>query len=143
MKRGGCDFREFEQFGKNLEGLAQNMDKILDICARELTQRFLRKTIKRTPVGVYPKTSGKKGGTLRRGWSTENMKVYHSAGGCLVVITNPVEYASYVEYGHRTRGGKGWVKGRFMMTISAEEIERDAPAILSKKLKRLMEEQLK
>lgn len=143
MKKGGCDFKELERFLKNMEGLTQNLDEILDICARELTQRFLRKVIKRTPVGVYPAGSGRKGGTLRRGWSTQNMRIYHSASSCLVEIINPVEYASYVEYGHRTRGGKGWVKGRFMMTISAEEIERDTPLILSRKLKKLMEAQLK
>ena len=143
MKKGGCDFKELERFLKNMEGLTQNLDEILDICARELTQRFLRKVIKRTQVGVYPAGSGRKGGTLRRGWSTQNTRIYHSASSCLVEIINPVEYASYVEYGHRTRGGKGWVKGRFMMTISAEEIERDTPLILSKKLKKLMEAQLK
>ena len=39
-------------------------------CARELAARLLAKVIKRTPVGEYPKGSGKKGGTLRRGWTS-------------------------------------------------------------------------
>lgn len=54
----------------------------------------------------------------------------------MIEITNPVEYASYVEYGHRTRGGKGWVNGRFMLTKSAEEIQNAAPQIIESKLKK-------
>ena len=41
---------------------------------------------------------------------------------------------AYVEYGHRTRGHKGWVQGRFMLTISVDEIQSAAPKILEKKL---------
>lgn len=33
-----------------------------------------------------------------------------------VEIINPVEYASYVEFGHRTPSG-GWVEGQYMLTI--------------------------
>jgi hypothetical protein len=45
-----------------------------------------------------------------------------------------MRYASYVEYGHRTADHKGWVEGRFMLTISVQELERMAPALLEKKL---------
>ena len=47
---------------------------------------------------------------------------------------NPVEYASYVEYGHRTSNHKRWVPGKFMMTISENEIKKIAPQLLEKKL---------
>lgn len=50
---------------------------------------------------------------------------------------NPVEYASYVEYGHRTANHKGWVKGRFMMTISEQELEKIAPKVLENKIKNI------
>ena len=52
----------------------------------------------------------------------------------VIEIINPVEYASYVEFGHRTRNHKGWVEGKFMLTISEDEIRRSAPKILEKKL---------
>ena len=45
------------------------------------------------------------------------------------VYTN-VEYAEPVEYGHRTRGGKGFVKGKHMMAISLEEVSARLPAYL-------------
>lgn len=144
MSRGGCNFDQLAQFQVKLEHLAENMNEIMDICAKEIAQRLIAKVIKRTPVGKYPAGSGKKGGTLRRGWTADGKyKIYHSAHSCMIEIKNPVLYASYVEYGHRTASHTGWVPGKFMMTISADEIQRDAQAILERKLKKLMEEQLK
>lgn len=143
-RNGGCNFDQLAEFQQKLETLANNMGEILDICAHELAQRLMAKVIKRTPVGKYPAGTGKVGGTLRRGWSQGGeYKIYHSTSACMIEINNPVEYASYVEYGHRTANHTGWVPGRFMMTISVEEIQRNAPAILEKKVKKMMEAQLK
>lgn len=142
-RSGGCDFSELQAFADSLQAMTDNMSEIMDICAKELAQRLIRKVIKRTTAGVYSKKSGKKGGTLKKGWSQDGKyKIYHSPSACLIEIKNPVEYASYVEYGHRTVNG-GWVPGRLMMTISVDEIQRDGPAILEKKIKKLMEERLK
>ncbi len=144
MARGGCNFDDLLRFQEGMARMQQNMGEILDICARELAQRLMAKVIKRTPVGKYPAGTGKVGGTLRRGWSQGGRyKIYHSASACMIEINNPVEYASYVEYGHRTANHTGWVPGHFMMTISVEEIQRNAPAILERKIKRLMEAQMR
>ena len=141
MARGGCNFEELMAFQQKMEQLADNMNHILDICAKDLAQSFLKKVVPRTPVGVY--SGGKQGGTLRRGWSLQNVRFYHSASACLIEITNPVEYANYVEYGHRTANHTGWVPGKFMMTVSTREIQRDTPGILEKKIKKMMEAQLR
>lgn len=142
-RNGGCDFSELQAFADSLQTMTNNMSEIMDLCAKELAQRLIRKVIKRTPVGVYSKKSGKKGGTLKKGWSQDGKyKIYHSPSACLIEIKNPVEYASYVEYGHRTVNG-GWVSGHPMMTISAAEIQRDGPAILEKKIKKWMEANLR
>ena len=45
------------------------------------------------------------------------------------VYTN-VDYAEPVEYGHRTRGGKGFVKGQHMMALSLEEVAQRLPGYL-------------
>ncbi len=92
--------------------------------------------------------SGKQGGTLRRGWTgnqktsaqayVDSVSVHHFGGNYVIELTNPVEYASYVEYGHRTSNHKGWVRGRFMMTISEQEIKESAPQILEKKIQKFM-----
>lgn len=45
------------------------------------------------------------------------------------VYTN-VDYAEPVEHGHRTRGGKGFVKGAHMMEIALADVEDRLPAFL-------------
>lgn len=47
-----------------------------------------------------------------------------------VEVFNNVEYAEPVEYGHRTRGGNGFVKGKHMMALSLDEVERQLPGHL-------------
>lgn len=152
MAGGSVDVRDLKDFRRKLEEkLGDNqVDLFIESCAKELAARLLAKVIKRTPVGQYPSGSGKKGGTLRRGWTGEksqsassyanNLKVNHFGGAYVIEIINPVEYASYVEFGHRTRGGEGWVEGKFMLTISEQEIERDAPKVLENKLRKKLGE---
>lgn len=140
------DYRELVEFRDNLKKVDKQREEIIEACAKELAARLLRKVIKRTKPGVYPKSSGKRGGTLRRGWTGGQnaanvlpyLEVHYLFGQYVINVENPVPYASYVEYGHRTRGGKSWVPGKFMMTISAEEVERDAPKILERKLAKML-----
>lgn len=152
MARSGTfNFQDFERIKNNLEKLNQEqVDLFIDACAKELTARLLAKVIKRTPVGDYPNSSGKKGGTLRRGWTggknssavayADSLTIHHFGDAYVIEIINPVEYASYVEFGHRTANHKGWVNGRFMLTISEQEIQQVAPAIIEKKLMKQMGE---
>ena len=149
-----------------LFGNPDQMDQFFESCAKELAARLLAKVIKRTPVGQYEEGSGKVGGTLRRGWTTgstgdaahdtkqamysnlfgggqrimkSDMKVNKVGNDYVIEIINPVEYASYVEFGHRTRNHTGWVEGHFMLTISEDEIRKSAPRILERKLKKYLE----
>lgn len=147
-KMGKFNFRELKDFEKKLKSM-KDPDAFVESCAKELAARLLAKVIKRTPVGDYPKSSGKKGGTLRRGWAGEkrasasayvdSLTVHHSGDTYVIEIVNPVEYASYVEYGHRTANHKGWVPGVFMMTISEQELQEIAPKVLERKVKKYME----
>ena len=150
-RSGTINFRDFERIQNNLEKLNQEqVDLFIDACAKELAARLLAKIIKRTPVGDYPNSSGKKGGTLRRGWTggktqsavayADSLTIHHFGDAYVIEIVNPVEYASYVEFGHRTSNHKGWVNGRFMLTISEQEIQNAAPAIIEKKLMKQMGE---
>lgn len=153
----GFDYRQVKQFRDNLEQLEREKDEFLQSCAKELAARLLTLVIRRTPKDT---------GTLKRGWTTqragsgaeglksnsgrqfaETIKVHHFGDTYVVEIINPVEYASYVEYGHRQQPGryvpalgvrlkKGWVKGKWMMTVSEKEIQAAAPQILEKKLEK-------
>lgn len=149
MGRGGSvDLRQLKEFERKLSKLATaDYEKFCEDCTKELAARLLAKVIKRTPVND---------GVLRRGWTAKTEQEAKSGGKGNVVafaeelnikftgnvyeieIINPVDYSSYVEFGHRSRGNVGWVNGRFMMTISADELEQQAPLILEKKLMKFL-----
>lgn len=149
------DISELIEFQKKLETIGEKeRDVFLRKLTNEAAMRLFEKVRVRTPVGVYPADSGKTGGTLRRGWNVKNIKLEKMAGGYQVKIINPVEYASYVEYGHRQTPGrfvpaigkrlkKGWVEGKFMLTKSEMELEQELPGIIERKLKKLFDEALK
>lgn len=146
-KMGNFDIDGLKKFRDELNN-RQDPDAFVESCAKELAARLLRMVVKRTPVGEYPPSTGKKGGTLRRGWTGEkrasaqgyadSLTVHHFGDTYVIEIVNPVEYASYVEYGHRTANHKGWVKGQFMMTISEQELEKIAPKVLERKIKKYL-----
>lgn len=150
-KYGSCNFDDLKDLKRKLEILEkQKAEEFMEACAKELAVRLLAKVIKRTPVGQYPSGSGKVGGTLRRGWTAgknqnaisyaQSLQIQHVGDVYKIVITNPVDYASYVEFGHRTRNHKGWVEGKFMLTISEQEIQTIAPRVLENKIKKLLGE---
>lgn len=155
MSNVKVDTSELEKFAEQLEKF--DVDFMCEQIAKELAARFLAKVIKRTPVGQYD--DERVGGTLRRGWTTQGnrsgseglkttgakqfvdtLKVHQYGGVYVIELKNPVEYASYVEYGHRTRGGGSWVQGRFMMTISENEIKHNANKIVEAKFNKLLRE---
>lgn len=107
------------------------------------------------------------GGTLRRGWTSKTeaeaqkgtvgsaeghaMTLDVNKVGALyqIEVINPVNYASYVEYGHRQTPGRyvpaigkrlkaSWVEGRFFLTVSEEALKTAAPALLEKELETIL-----
>ncbi len=146
MSDSKIDCKQLEQLRDSLETMARNSDDFFEATSREIAARLLAKVIKRTPVGTYPSNSGKVGGTLRRGWTAgtnqavtsyaDSLTVHHFGDTYVIEIINPVEYASYVEFGHRTANGTGWVEGKYMLTLSEQEIRQSAPGILEAKLKK-------
>lgn len=159
---GSFNIRGLTELQREMEKL-QNPDAFVEACAKELAARLLRLVVKRTPVGDYSgqsytcetgfshkgkKVRGKTGGKLRLGWTggqqasareyADSLPVNQSGDAYIVEIVNPVEYASYVEYGHRTANHKGWVKGHFMMKISEQELQNMAPQILERKIRKYL-----
>lgn len=102
---------------------------------------------------IVLKKSSKKGGTLRRGWTGQkniglsieaarqffdSLKINHFGDTYVIEIINSVYYASYVEFEHRKSNHKGWVRGKLIMTTSEQELERIAPGVLEKKIKKFL-----
>ena len=146
-KMGKFSTKGMKEFQKGIEKLQkQNKQQFIEACAKELAARLLAELIDNTPVGEYPKSTGKKGGTLKRGWNvnySSGFEIRREGDLYIIELVNPVEYASYVEYGHRTADHKGWVQGRFMLTISEQEIQDIAPKVLEAKIKKFLGECMK
>lgn len=154
------DLRELDAFVAKFEELGHTPYRFYRETAHELASRLIELAIMKTPTGVYPVSSGRKGGTLKRGWTANSHKqaasgsgepspsqahsfaytlpIRHRGNEYQITINNPVEYASYVEFGHRTRGN-GWVEGRYMLTMSEEELKHEQRAIIEEKIEEWLE----
>lgn len=155
---GKVDYRELKDLRDKLEQFQKvDMEKFCSDMAKEIAARLLRRVKKRTPVGEYEVITyrtkdgrtitfneGKQGGTLRNNWKIKNT-VTKKGVVYEIEVFNPIEYASYVEYGHRQQVGRfvphigkrlksGWVEGQFMLKISEEEVQAIAPKLLEKRL---------
>ncbi|MDF2881579.1 MAG: protein of unknown function phage head/tail component [Clostridiaceae bacterium] len=137
-KWGKCDFSQFIKMRDRFQQLqTEDLQTLAMDLTNEIASRLFARIVKRTPVGQYPSGSGKVGGTLRRGWTIG--EIQHIGNMYQIEIINPTEYAIYVEYGHRTANHKGWVRGRFMMTISEKEINNQMPKIIQKRITEYLE----
>lgn len=155
------DKKELEKLQKQLEELEKGKarDKFFEDCAKEMAARLLALVIPKTPVGVYPNDSSRKGGALRRGWTggkktnaeafAKSLTVKKSGNTYTITVADDVPYASYVEYGHRQKPGRyvpaigkrlkeGFVPGKRMLEISEQELEALAPKILQDKLEKFL-----
>lgn len=128
MSMGKFDFSDVKKLHKSMVQMQKEFPAFMEECIRELAGRLLAKAIARTPVLT---------GDLRRGWQIGQV-VKLPGGGVHVEITNNVEYALYVEFGHVTRLRTGWVNGRFMLTLSEQELEREMPAIIERKFQEFL-----
>lgn len=149
---GSVDYRQLVKFRDKLEKLqSADIPKFQEKMVKELVARLLRKVIYNSPSDT---------GTLKNGWLVETEREAEIRGAFGVnpnvtayvktihvntvgnvaefIVDNPVEYAVYVEYGHRTSSHNGWVPGIFMMTISEKELQQNADKIVQQKLERLL-----
>lgn len=152
---GNVDFEALLILQKNLESAVENANDLCILCTQKLAAQLMNAVIKRTPV---------KTGTLRRGWmagkspvnggktaAKSSMQVAKKGTAYEIYVFNSVNYASYVEYGHRQEPGRyvpaigkrlknSWVKGSFMLKISEHELKVAAPKIINRLIKPYMED---
>jgi hypothetical protein len=126
-RMGNCDFSELKKFAKHLEKQEAKAKAMIEKCINDLAAEMLARTKERTPVDS---------GDLRRAWSVSSIK--RIGKWYKVIIINNLEYGAYVEYGHRTGNHRGWVPGKYMMTISAKEIETLAPTVIKKRVQNFL-----
>lgn len=127
-------FDGLKEFQKIIEEMEKEKEQLMIDTIKELAGRLLRKVIKRTPSDT---------GNLRRNWTVSDVR--KNGENYEIEVSNSAEYASYVEFGHRQTPGrfvpaigkrlkKSWVKGKFMLTISENELQKQAPAVIEKKI---------
>ena len=121
------EIQGLNNFIRTLNNASNNFDEEASKRLNNISQRLLRKVKLKTPVGKI------KGGTLRRSWRSKK------DGQFARIIYNKVHYAPYVEYGHRTRGRKSFVDGKYMLTKSVQEVESELDNQLSILIENLWE----
>ena len=86
-------------------------------------------------------------GRLRDSWRIE--RVYKHGTEYVAEIINSMEYASYVENGHRQEPGrfvpaigkrlvKSYVPGKYMLRISEQEVQKEADKLVQNRIEKAL-----
>lgn len=133
------DVSQLEELANRFDRFArQGIDRICIDCAKVIALRLLRKVKLRTPVDS---------GRLRDSWRIEDVRKVNDE--YIVEILNPLEYASYVENGHRQEPGrfvpaigkrlvKSYVPGKYMLRISEQEVQKEADKLVQNRIEKAL-----
>lgn len=165
------DLSEFYALKERLEEAQKRKDEFYEYALKQISLRFLSRVIPLTPTSenktITYKAGGRevtktlRGGALKRGWiglvddpgpEPSAAEIAQYVGGLKVTpqglsysitLANRVDYAPYVEYGHRQRPGQyvpqigktlvnAWVPGQHMMQQAQREVGRMIPTLYGK-----------
>ena len=111
------DFSQFEAFANNFS--ANVREDFLNDGMDDLGNALLSSVKQKTPADT---------GHLRRQWSFDGVE--HGGNSFVATVYNNTEYAIYVDKGHRTRGGSGWVEGVFMCDKALQEVSGQMDSVV-------------
>lgn len=115
----------FKEQAEKLGKIPEGLDAALEDFLNDVGNDWLEETVANTPVAS---------GELQRSMVFEGAEKI--SNGFEIAVSNNLEYAEHVEYGHRTRNGKGYVEGVRMM----RDGQKNAEETLSKELGRIISE---
>jgi hypothetical protein len=104
------EIQGLDEFAKTLNNAQDNYKKETKKLLNEIGMKLKTRVVLKTPVDT---------GVLRRSWKYKTINENEG------ILSNGVHYAQYVEYGHRTRGGKSFIDGVYMLEKSVKEIESE------------------
>lgn len=104
------EIQGLDEFAKTLNNAQDNYKKEAKKLLKEIGMKLKTRVVLKTPVDT---------GVLRRSWKYKTINENEG------ILSNGVHYAQYVEHGHRTRGGKSFVDGVYMLEKSVKEIESE------------------
>ena len=116
------EIKGIDNFLKDINNIQSNFQRDLENLIKKYGVYLFTNTKKRTPVDT---------GQLRRSWQLKYKK-----GDLYIRLYNNTEYGLYVEYGHRTRGGKSYIEGAYMLKKTFEKTEEKFTNDLEKLLKK-------
>ena len=145
-----ADTKELELLVRRLEQAKESMVEVMGDILKEGAKAYIRVAKQHTPVDS---------GALRRSWAPESVRKIGSGRVVELTVINPLQYAEYVDKGHRQnvgqfvpglgddKGGRrlvsGWVEGYHMSdkgeTAARKAVDKNAPKILNKALARIWE----
>ncbi|MCT0196537.1 MAG: HK97 gp10 family phage protein [Lactobacillus sp.] len=122
MSLGTVDDAEFQAWASRVKGRIESgqLKEEIGQSTKRIGVQAIRTLKTNSPVDT---------GTLRKAWTAEGPSV--SGGGWVIRVSNPTEYASYVESGHRTRDLKTWIPGQFFMKNSLNAINSQLPYLIT------------
>ena len=110
MSGHNFEIKGIDNFLKDINNIQNNFYEDLENLIKKYGVYLFTNTKKRTPVDT---------GQLRRSWQLKYKK-----GNLYIRLYNNTEYGLYVEYGHRTRGGKSYIEGAYMLKKTFEKTEK-------------------
>lgn len=139
----GYDYSEVLEFNRRIERAVEIVDDLFKEALGQMALDFLRKVKDRTPQRT---------GLLKDRWKIG--AIVKKGDDYMIEVFDDTKYASFVEDGHRQKVGryvpaigkrlvKPWVEGRFMMKLTADEIEQEMPRYMERLEKKLAEELFK
>lgn len=172
MIRGKIDFEQFSEFCEQITELTEgDVDKFMRAVTRQTGTNLMSKAIKKTPVDTGRLRAGwtcnsheEADKSLKEGMTTtqpqsHQLKGFHNLDDYntvnktgdeySTVVSNPVMYASWVEYGHKVvlppqfnlpksdnykKGKSGGIAPRYMLKKSEAEMQAELPSFLRKQL---------
>ena len=138
MAKSGFNFSEYSKWARNLAKTDASIEVWLKQFLLEQAQRVVREAKLRTPVDtgalrasyqigdqqIALSYSVDEDGKEHFSLDTENSQIEDISlvdDNLTVLIWNPQEYASYVEYGHHS------YSGRYMLTIAVDNVMKAMP----------------
>ena len=104
------EIQGLDEFAKTLNNASNNFEKEASKKLDIIASKLITKVKLKTPVDS---------GVLRRSWQPKKVSNLER------LVFNNVSYGQFIEYGHRTRGGKSFVDGVYMLEKSVKEIEQE------------------
>ena len=104
------EIQGLDELIKSLDKSSSNYGKEAKKVLNTVGMRLKAKVTLKTPVDT---------GVLRKSWRYKTISENEG------ILSNNVHYAPHIEYGHRTRGGKSFVDGVYMLEKSVKEIETE------------------